>query len=89
MKPLKELTCSDTEDGAHQGLQENPQYDIIPITSGGPIISGGKVLSFMERGRSSVKRIQIQDVTSGGTSIPDVVDSSCHRCFVFVVGRHE
>jgi hypothetical protein len=83
MKPAEHLVCAATEDEAHQVLERNPRYDIVPLRT------GDKLLSFLERGQSRARIIQIQHVVGAGTPIPDVVDSLCERRFVFVVGRHE
>jgi len=83
MKPTGELVSADSEDGARWRLEENPEYDIIPIAG------NGKLLAFLERGQSRQRRIQIQHVIGAGTPISDVVDSLCDQRFVFVVGRHE
>lgn len=83
MKPATELVSADSEADARKRLEENPRFDIIPI------FSGGTLLSFMERDQPRMKTIQIPHLVGAGTPIPDVVDSMSDRRFVFVVGRHE
>jgi hypothetical protein len=83
MKPRNQLVCADSEADAPKRLQENPPYDIIPI------LSGGKVLAFLERGQPRRETIQIQHLVGAATPILDLVDTMSERRFVFVLGRHE
>jgi hypothetical protein len=82
MTPAEHLVCADTEEQARRLLNENPQFDVIPL------VSGGKILAFLERGHGP-KRIQVYHTVSAGTPIPDIVDSLCDRPYCFVIGRHE
>lgn len=83
MVPLERLTRADDEATATHKLEQNPQYDIIPMPQ------KGRLTAFFERGATRAKTIQIQHVVSAETPIPDLLDSLCEQCHVFVVGRHE
>jgi hypothetical protein len=83
MIPAEQLASAETEAQARSLLDENSRYDVIPL------YSGGNLLSFLERGQARPKTIQIQHIVGAGTPIPEVVDSLCEQRYFFVVGRHE
>jgi hypothetical protein len=83
MVPLERLTRADDEAAAAHKLEENLQYDIIPMPQ------KGRLTAFLERGATRVKIIQIQHVVSAETPILDLLSSLCDQRHIFVVGRHE
>ena len=83
MTPADQLVCADSEAGARLRLEENLRFDIIPI------LSGGRLLAFLERDQPCPKTIQISHLVSANTPILDTVDRLCDRRFVFVLGRGE
>lgn len=83
MRPKDQLACAEDHDGACRLLEQNPQYDVIPLRQ------GDRLVGFLERGSTKAKTIQIQHVVSAGTPITELVDSLCDRRLLFVVGRHE
>ena len=83
MVPLERLTRADDEATATHKLEQNPQYDIIPMPQ------KGRLSAFLERGATRAKTIQIQHVVSAETPIPDLLNSLCDQRHIFVVGRHE
>jgi hypothetical protein len=83
MVPLERLTRADDEATVTHKLEQNPEYDIIPMPQ------KGRLTAFWERGATRAKIIQIQHVVSAETPIPDLLDSLCKQRHIFVVGRHE
>jgi hypothetical protein len=87
MVSLERLCRADDEATATQKLEQNPQFDIIPMPE------KGRLVAFLEReannAPSKVITIGIQHVVSAETTVPDLLDSFCDRRHVFVVGRHE
>ena len=83
MVPREELVCAEDQRDAEQKLEAYPKFDVIPIRQ------GDRLVSFLERGQSKPRTIQVQHVIGSETPIIDLAESLCNRPFVFVVGRHE
>ena len=83
MVPKDQIISAENEDKALQLLDQNPQYDVIPLHKEGYLVA------FLERGSVKPKRIQIQDAVSAGTPILDIVGTFCDRQHLFVLGQCE
>jgi hypothetical protein len=83
MIPKDQILSAENEVKALQLLNQNPQYDVIPLNSNGHLVG------FLERGNAKSKRIQIEDAVSAGTPILDIVGSFCDRQHLFVLGQCE
>lgn len=78
-----QIVSGENEEAALQLLDQNPQYDVIPLRR------EGRLVAFLERGSIKTKRIQIQDAVSAGTPILDLVGTFCDRKHLFVLGQCE
>lgn len=78
-----QIISAENEDKALQLLNQNPQYDVIPLHREGHLVA------FLERGSVKSKRIQIKDAVSAGTPILDIVGTFCDRQHLFVLGQCE
>lgn len=74
-----ELTRANDKSHAQQLLQENSDFDVIPIEQ------KGMLNSYVERDSDVPKPIRIQDIVSDTTSILDLVDILRDRKFCFVL----
>jgi hypothetical protein len=83
MVPREELVCAVDQRDAEQKLEAHLKFDVIPIRQ------ADKLVSFLARGQSKPRTIQVQHVIGSETPIIDLTESLCNRRFVFVVGRHE
>ncbi len=83
MVPKDQIVSGENEEKALQLLNQNPQYDVIPVRK------EGRLEGFLERGSIKTKRIQIQDAVSAGTPILDLVDTFCDTNHLFVLGQCE
>src|SRR5207249_3276017 len=57
------LVAASDQEEAMQILKSNPRYDVVPIRQ------GDRLVSFLERGTSKPRTIQIQHVVGAETSI--------------------
>jgi hypothetical protein len=78
-----QIISAENEDKALQLLDQNPQYDVIPLRR------EDRLVAFLERSSVKTKSIQIQDVVSAGTPILDLVGTLCDRKHLFVLGQCE
>jgi hypothetical protein len=83
MIPKDQILSAANEDKALQLLNQNPQYDVIPLHS------EGHLEKFLERGNVKSKRIQIKDAVSAETPILEIVRCFCDRQHLFVLGQCE
>lgn len=78
MVAVNSLTTANSEKGARKKLQAKRNLDMIPI------VQGGSLSSYLERGSYWSARIRREDVISENTEILAVVDLLQMRKFLFV-----
>jgi hypothetical protein len=83
MIPKDQIVSAENEENALKLLNQNPQYDVIPLHSKGHLVG------FLERNNAKSKRIQIKDAVSAGTPILDIVGTFCNKQHLFVLGQCE
>lgn len=79
MVPRERLVSAPDKTTATKRLEENPDFDVIPIEH------NGIIHSYIERDSMQPKSIKIEDIVSEGTSILNIVDILEHRRFCFVI----
>lgn len=83
MVAKEHIVSAENQQDASQLLEQNPQYDLIPLRT------ADRLVAFLERGSARTKTIQIQHVVSAGTPILDLVRTFCDRRHLFVLGQCE
>jgi hypothetical protein len=81
MVPKEKLLCAPDGTSALRVLDENPDFDVIPIKQ------KGMISAYIRRNCESITRIQLPEIISDATSILDLVDSLRDREFVFVLSN--
>lgn len=82
MTPAERLVCGKDAAEARQLLENNDQFDVIPVRQ------NGRITSFVERrAPDSVKPVTIQHVVGPDTPILDLIDCLIEEPFIFVAGR--
>jgi hypothetical protein len=83
MIPRVGLICSDDEKHAAKVSDDNPDFNVIPIPQ------EGQLTGYFERDSRNIKRIELDDLISDGTSLLDLVEILEDRQFSFVLShRH-
>jgi hypothetical protein len=83
MIPRVGLICSDDEKQAAKVSDDNPDFNVIPIPQ------EGQLTGYFERDSRNIKRIELDDLISDGTSLLDLVEILEDRQFSFVLShRH-
>jgi hypothetical protein len=83
MIPRVGLICSDDEKHAAKVSDDNPDFNVIPIPQ------EGQLTGYFERDSRNIKRIELDDLISDGTSLLDLVEILEDRPFSFVLShRH-
>ena len=82
MVPMEDLTCARDQAFALRLLEENPDFDVIPVER------KGELYAYLERGSESLKCIRLRDIVSDGTAILDLVDVLGKQKFCFVLATN-